>query len=421
MKKIFFFLAIFSFFFSNAQKEDCSAYVSEYKGLLDEGKVNEAYLPWTTVKKNCPKLNEELYLDGFKILQYKVDNLQGEEKDKAVEEILSLHDAFYKNFPEKNQEIELNKALVLIKNSVENKNKIYNWLDVAFSKYPNKIEDVQAFFNYFSLSYDKFSEAEKTITADKLIERYILLSGLLDKLEISNPEKQQDYAAAQKGINGLASNVMTCDNLTNYFSKELSKNNDNVDWLSSSLSTLQKKCSGSPLFKTMAERFYKLNENNVSAKYMAIASLKDRDFDNAKKYYIKSAELENNPIEKAKIYYTLAASLHSDEPQKAKEYLKKSIDFDPKNGRTYLYLAQLYVNNVSQCSMNDFEKKVVYYLAIKTAQKAQEAEPILKSYVTRFNAENGKKALTDNDIKDGKLSGKSIKLGCWINETIVLP
>jgi len=164
-----------------------------------------------------------------------------------------------------------------------------------------------------------------------------------------------------------------------------------------------------------------LNENNVSAKYMAIASLKDRDFDNAKKYYIKSAELENNPIEKAKIYYTLATSLHSDEPQKAKEYLKKSIDFDPKNGRTYLYLAQLYVNNVSQCSMNDFEKKVVYYLAIKTAQKAQEAEPILKSYVTRFNAENGKKALTDNDIKDGKLSGKSIKLGCWINETIVLP
>ena len=79
MKKILFFLAFFSFFLANAQKEDCATYVTEYKGLLNEGRINEAYLPWTSVKKNCPKLNEELYLDGFKILQYKADNLDGDE------------------------------------------------------------------------------------------------------------------------------------------------------------------------------------------------------------------------------------------------------------------------------------------------------------------------------------------------------
>ena len=421
MKKILFFLAFFSFFLANAQKEDCATYVTEYKGLLNEGRINEAYLPWISVKKNCPKLNEELYLDGFKILQYKADNLDGEEKEKMIDEILSLHDAFFKNFPEKNQQIELDKALVLIKNSVENKNKIYNWLEIAFSKYQEKIIDVQAFINYFKLSYEKFSEAEKTLTSDKLIERYILLNGLLDKISVSNPEKEQDYSAAQRAINGIANNVMTCENLDSYFTKEFSKNNENIDWLSSSLNTLQNKCSDLSLFKAMASKYYSLSENNISAKYLAIASLKERNFDNAKKYYVKSAELESNPIEKAKTYYTLATSLYSSEPQKSKEYLKKSIDFNPQNGRTYLYLAQLYVNNISECYKTDFDKKIIYYLAIKTAQKAQEVEPILKSYVSRFNAENGKYALTDNDIKDGKLSGKSIKLGCWINETIVLP
>lgn len=93
---------------------------------------------------------------------------------------------------------------------------------------------------------------------------------MLDKLSVSNPEKEQDYTAAQRAINGIANNVMTCENLDGYFTKEFPKNNENLDWLSSSLNTLQKKCSDLSLFKAMASKYYSLSENNVSAKYMAI-------------------------------------------------------------------------------------------------------------------------------------------------------
>lgn len=415
MKKSLFILVLISSLLVNAQKKECEPWINEYQNLMKETKMTEAYATWLLVKKDCPKSSEELYWDGFKILQYKADNEVGESKDATIEELLTLYDLFFKNFPEAIQEVELKKAQVLLNNANSDK-RLEGLLEKAFEKYPEKIQDPQALFYYL-----KYSNASKRITNTQQVGRYILVSGLLKQLMQTNAAQLADYVAVQKAIDAQATEWLTCENLNQYFTSELPKNEQNSTWLIASLQVLSKKCSNLPLFKDMAEKLYKLKESNISAQFMAVASMKNRAFEDAGTYYEKAAALEENPIEKAQIYYTIATSLMNGKPEKAQTYLQQAIQLNPKNGKYYLYLAQLYVNHSQQCAQNNFDEKLVYYLAIKTAQKAQEVEPVLKATVNRFELENGKKALTDKEIKEKRLKGKSVKVNCWINQTVVFP
>ena len=90
-------------------------------------------------------------------------------------------------------------------------------------------------------------------------------------------------------------------------------------------------------------------------------------------------------------------------------------------GKAYLYLAQMYVNNTKDCAKSDLEKKAVYNLAIQTLDKANIAEPRLKPTADKMKADYISKSLTASEISKAKMDGKSLTIGCWINETINFP
>jgi aminopeptidase C len=86
-----------------------------------------------------------------------------------------------------------------------------------------------------------------------------------------------------------------------------------------------------------------------------------------------------------------------------------------------LYLGQMYVNNSKDCTKTDFEKKAIYNLATQTVQKAGVAEPKLKPTSDKMTQDYAPKSLTPSDISNAKMNGKSVTIGCWINETISFP
>jgi tetratricopeptide (TPR) repeat protein len=166
---------------------------------------------------------------------------------------------------------------------------------------------------------------------------------------------------------------------------------------------------------------YSVKVTPQSAYYMALAATKQKKFPEAIRYYEESAQLEPNPLEKANIYYTLATGLSSGDKSKSKEYLNNALTFDPKMGKAYLFLAQSYSNSKEECGKTDFEKKAVIYLAIQTVKKAGVADPKLKPTADKMEADFKSQSLTQEEIKKSKMNGKSLTIGCWINETITFP
>ena len=421
MKTIIFILGVLFVTNCNAQKFDCASKITEYQELLKAQKMTESFLAWSEVRKNCSKEGEAIYIDGFQILQYKIDNAAStEEKEKLVRDVLKLFDQYNKNYPLTTVDFEVNKAMTLVNNKIDAKEEILNLLDSGFAKASNKVTDANAIYTYFSMYCEKFNSGDKKITSNLVLEKYTLVNSLLNKLQAAKPENK-DYKTAQIAIDNLIKDLATCENLDAFYTKNYTENQDKVDWLTSALISLSGKCSTKPIFNTIAEKLYSIKVTAQSANFMALANLKQRKFTEAIKFYNESAELQTNPADKAKIYYTLATGLLANDLPKSKEYLTKAVTFDPKLGKAYLFLAQLYSNSAKDCGKIDFETKAVYYLAIQTLKKAAIAEPRLKPTADKMAQDFAPKSLTTAEISKAKMNGKSITISCWINEAITFP
>jgi hypothetical protein len=430
MKAIIFILGVMFITNSNAQKFDCPSKMMEYQELFKAKKIAESFDTWTAVSKNCPKENEAVYTDGIEIIQYKIDNAaSAEEKEKLVRDVLKLYDQYNKYFPLTTPDYEVNKAMTLVANKIDAKEEIFTLLDRGFTKASNNVTTANAIYTYFSMYCEKFKNGDKSITSNSVLEKYTLVNSLLNQLQTVKPDsndseqakQNRDYKTAQTAINKLIKDMATCENLDAFYTKNYTDNQENGDWITSALLSLSGKCSAKPIFNTLAEKLYAMKVTAKSANFMALANLQQRKFPEAIKFYNESAELQTNLIEKAKIYYTLATGLLANDLPKSKEYLKKALSSDPKMGKAYLFLAQLYSNSANDCGKTDFEKKAVYYLAIQTAQKAGVAEPRLKPTADKAAKDYEAKSLTADEISKAKMNGKLVTIGCWINETITFP
>lgn len=430
MKAIIFILGVLYITNSNAQKFDCTSNTTEYQELFKAKKINESFNVWSDVRKNCPKENEVVYSDGIKILQYKIDNAtSAEEKEKLVRDILKLYDQFNNNFPLTTPDFEVNKAMTLVYNNIDTREEIFNLLDSGFAKASKNVTDANAIYTYFSLYFERFNSGDKKITANDVLKKYTLVNSLLNQLQVlkadsnenEHAKQNSDYKTAQRAIAKLIKGMATCENLEAFYAKNYADNQENEEWITSALLNLSEKCSTRTIFITLAEKLYSIKVSSQSANFMALANLKQRKFSEAITYYNESAELQTNPLEKAKIYYTIATSLLANDLPKSKEYLYKALTADQKMGKAYLFLAQLYGNSANDCGKTDFEKKAVFYLAIKTAQKAGISEPRLKPTSDKIAKDFETKSLKKDEISKAKMNGKSVNIGCWINETITFP
>jgi hypothetical protein len=413
------------FFFgvnSNAQKTDCSRQTFEYQNFLEVDNYVDAFSPWEFVKINCPKQSESLYTDGVNIIQYKIDTaVTPEEKEKLVRDVLLLYNQYHKNFPETTQDFEVYKGLALLNNGIDAKEEQFQLFDAGFSKALDQVTSGYAIYTYFILLSEKNKKGDPSASNDKMIEQYASLKNHLKKLLVDNPAEKDSYIAADRALDALANPILNCENLTAYYQNSVKQNQENEIWLGAALNLLAENCATTPIFRSMAEKLYLLKVSAQSANYLALANLKNRNFDDAKKYYIESAALETNPNSKATKYYTLATGLFSGDKVKAKEYLLKSLEFNPKLGKAYLFLAQLYANSAMECGKTEFEKKSVFLLAAQTVKKAALADEMLKSNVEMYTKEYSNKAPSTKEISDAKMNGKTILIGCWINEKITFP
>ncbi|MGV9003383.1 tetratricopeptide repeat protein [Flavobacterium sp.] len=420
--RVFLFITVLLFGLnSNAQKIDCSSQTNEYQEFLNVNNFAEAFTSWEFVKNKCPKQSELIYTDGFKIVQYKIENAKDEEEKEAfVRQLMKLYDQYYKYFPQSIEDYTIYKALALIDNSIDADNEIYNLLDSGFNSSLDKVTSANAIYYYFKLLTEKNQNGDSAVSDDKVVATYTSLSNQIAILLEKNPSEKDSYSAAKRAINALADKFLTCDVLTKYYESKQVQNQDNVAWLQASLTVMSEKCSATPIFLYIAEKFYALKVSPESANYLATASLKNRKFDDAKRLFLAAAELEQNSSEKANKYYNLATGLYSSDKPKAKELLLKSLEFNPKLGKSYLFLAQLYANSAAECAKTEFEKKAVYYLAIETIKKAAIADQILETNVAMFVKDFSKESLSAVDISKAKMNGKTVVIGCWINEKITL-
>ncbi len=105
----------------------------------------------------------------------------------------------------------------------------------------------------------------------------------------------------------------------------------------------------------------------------------------------------------------------------ARNFYNKSLQAKPSNGRAYLHIAKMMELSANNCGETTFEKRAVYWLAADYAARAGRVDPSLASNANATVAAYSDRAPQAADIFNEGKQGETIRIGCWIGESVRVP
>lgn len=437
-----------------AQNEQDLETLSIFSELAKSKNYNAAYTPWMELRNRNPKFNKAIFVYGERILKYKIDNSEGEEKISFINDMLKLWEERKAIFPNvtptgaysaKACQLEYDHRKILNKT----KETLYTSYDLAYTTDAKTFTNPKSLYTYFSLMVDLYDENVKT--AQQLFSKYDDISekiefevknytnkrnAYLDEegqvKEISQKEasKLKSYDSYLKAYDKIAGSIDTklgaranCENLIPLYSRDFEEFKNDGVWLQRAMNRMYaKECNDDPLFVKIVEQKNALEPNADTAFYLGILKDKAGKSSEALNYYNQAVELESDSFEKSKILYKIATNFKKKGRYgQARTYYMKVLRANPSMGRAHLAIAAMYAKSANNCGTDNFSKRAVYWLAAKEANKAGKIDPTMKKNAAKSIANYEAKAPAKSEIFSSGRAGQVIKVECWIQRSVTVP
>jgi tetratricopeptide (TPR) repeat protein len=394
----------------------CRSQLSTYDQFYKQGSFKDAYPAWSWCFKHCPKSTKNIYIQGPKILKHMIEISEGDEKEAYIDTLLMIYDQRTKHYGNKGKNLG-RKAIDIMTYRQSKAMKAYDIFAEAV-----KLDSTEASSNVLGRYFQLATVLVKNdlITPKELIELYTELSQIFEE-KINAGDKGSEKAKEQVDRMLINTGVLECEMLEDVFRPIYKKNIDNREMLKTIRVIMEKEdCFDSELFSEVSERMYKMEKTANAAHALAQYFFKKNKSKKAEQYYKEAIELQEDKSKKADLYFELGLLYFNqmDQYKTARRYAKKAIEVDPKHGRSYKLLAQIYASVASDCGENEFEHMTVYWVVVdkliiaKTVspELADEINPMISKYSQYFPTK-------DDAFFREVMEGESYTLNCWINET----
>lgn len=430
------------------QDEECMNNLSIFDSYVKSKKYDDAYGPWKIVREKCPKFNRAIYAHGEKILLHKIKNTTGADQIAHINDLMLLHDQSREHYASKYDlgEILVDKANLAYKYKKElgkTDEELYNMFDNAFTKDAKNFTNAKGLYTYFSLIVDLFDGGKKA--AQEMFDKYDDVNEIIQGIIESNTVKLNKYAAKEEAgetltkkeaqrkssyesyINAFETKILpsmdqklgqraTCEVLVPLYQKDFEENKSNGVWLQRAMNRMYAKgCKEDPLFLKLVEQKNSIEPSADTAFYLYLLT-------GEQKYFDQTVALETDPLKKAKLYKKLAQELKAKGRYgKARQYYSEALKLNPSDGSPYLAIAAMYAKSANNCGDSNFNKRAVFWLAAKTAERAGRVDGRLKSAASKTATSYRASAPSTADIFTAGNAGQIIKIGCWIGRSVTVP
>jgi len=393
---------------------------SVYRGFLKNKNYKDAFEPWSYVYKNAPKASQNTYIDGVKILTWKIATIKDEAtKQKYVDSLLAVYDNRVKYYASSKRKVLDRKALELLKYRPDATEEAYGYINEAIEAGKNKSTDIAIYYK-MKLAVTLFKEGKKD--AEEVLTSYTKMCEIADYNIANNPKEAKDYTEAKSNIDKefAESGAASCENLIALFTPKFKATPNDLELLKK-ISTLlgDNKCTDSELFAKASENLYNLEPSANAAYRLAQVFAKKGANDKAKEYYLKAVGTETDNVSKANMLIELANLVNTNmsNPQEALKYAKQAISADPKNGNAYKMTGFIYAS-VKNYGGDDVSKKAVYWLAVDYFKKAKAVDPSMAADMNEKINTYSKYFPADDRLFFYDLTeGQEYKFEGWITET----
>jgi len=329
----------------------------------------------------------------------------------------------------KEEELEIfTKAFKVDRKHFNGPKKMYTYFGLLVDLQAEGKKDIQEVFDLYDALTEKI-EVEQVKTA-KVIET------LSDKEEsgaslLSKEKKKLDraekvlrtYGQVENSLKAKLGKLADCPNLIPLINGQYAANENNLEWVKSSARRLYKKeCTEDPLFLKLVEKQHSLEPSASTAKYLGKLAEQRGDAVAARKYYDQSISLETDPNKKADALANIANALkRKGSYSKARQYYRKALQNKPSFGGAYIQIASMIAKSANNCGTDEFSKRATYWLAASYARKAKRVQPSISKYADKLIANYMGSAPSKTDVFTKGMQGKTVKIGCWIGESVKVP
>lgn len=439
-----------SFAFAKAQlSEECTVMLQIYAGDAKAGNYAEAFKQLDPLIAKCPDASAAIYQYGAIIYQNRLDNNVGDEKAN-VHGLIDMINAQITKYPNlvdvTRKKVEI--ARLNYKYKTGTGSELFKEFDTIFTADPVNFTDPNAIITYFTLAKGEFDAGNMDLKGlfvvyDALSEKINLeldtrskqVDELGDKVEagtITDAEKQtlenqkinlSNYDIVSGSLGATIGKLVGCDYLVPLYDAEFEANKNDEEWLTSVLNRLSyKDCTDAPIFLKTVKALHEINPTAKTAYGLGvIATTEAEKF----KYWDQALTLGISNDLVTKIHYAKATALkkRGQYGQAKSEYLA-ALKAKPSYGNAYLQIANMIASSASSCGTGDIiSQKAVYLVAARWAEKAASVDGSVRSQANQYAANYRAKGPSKTDIftNDNYKSGQTIRVGCWIGESVTLP
>ena len=459
MRKIVFVLIVL--FFSNIQfsqsKEECFANLSIFAEYAKVKNYKAAYQPWLELEKQCPDLNSAIYVLGERMLKSFIKSSDDTAKLQFQKDLVNLYDEWLQYFPKSKRgvsevgKILAIKAQTMLDYKLASDSEIVQIYDDAFKNDPKSFKSPKGLYNYFKLYFKMYKSDDQDVSLEEVFDKYEELTEkfeyemgaytakldlILKKEENSTPLSSREIRNKKvyevnmvacntylNNLNAIIAKESTCENLIPLYRKNFDSFKYDSVWLNRAASRMDSKdCSDDPLFVELVEALHELNPSANSAYYLGLLNDKKGDSKLAIEYYNESIDLETDNLKKAKTLYKIALKFKkSGQFSKSRTYANKALKYQPSMGKAYLLIGNLYASSANNCGTSQFEKRSIYWLALKEAKKAASVDASVRKLANKTATSYEGRAPSKTDIFSEAMGGKKISFNCWIGKSVTVP
>lgn len=453
MKQITNLALVFLLFVSGANlvaqevSEECTVKYNLFRGDFKTNNYDMAYDNWMWTFENCPTLSINIYKNGMDIAEYRYNKATGADKQKAIELVKRVVEQRIKYYPDDDLGKVYSDYAEFMEAAGASNDEVFVLLDKAFKVDPTRM-GIKSMYKYFQGVIDRNKETNPQLVFDtydelveavgtkmenysrdleefaKRIEEGQTLSPTEDKKKNAYEINLSALGQIEGGLDDIIISISTCDRLVPLYTKQLEENRGNAVWLKRAVSRMYaKECTSDPLYFKMVEAYVKADQSPSSSIFYANILFENGESSKALKYYQQAVDQETDGFKKADYLLRIAQEMaRKGNNVEARNYALKALSYRSSLGRAYLLIGTLYAGSANACGNDEFSKRMVYVAALDKAYKAKAVDPSISSladrYISSYSANIPTKKLV---FVEGKESGSSYRVGCWIGETVRIP
>lgn len=459
--KIFLFFTFAFFLASDTANAQCDSWVGSpkeseasdahtiYRGHMKNKDFDAAYDHWKTAYTIAPAADGKRdfhYTDGIKLNKHKFSIANDADKKMLSSEILKLYDEAISCFES---------GAIKMKTPANSRiayllgRKAYDMYYELQSPYPETFKVLEAAAakggndsEYIILA--PYAAITVYMYTNKLIDEaaarkiYATVNEIADH-QIANNEKYASYyQQAKDAANGsfaeIENNIFDCAYFKDKMKPTYDADPDNPEVIKEVIQVLKRQgCTSEDAFMQEIEgkwAKYAAEENarlkaEFEANNPAVMAKKEYDAGNysgAIAKYREAIDQETEDTKKADYYFRIASiqgrklNKYNDARSTARTAAKLRANW----GRPYMLIGDLYAKSGRNCG-DSFMQRCAILAAIDKYSYAKSIDSAVASEAnSRISKYNGSKPTKDEAFMRGYTSGQSVKVSCWIGETVKL-